>query len=92
LLIPICGSIYVRIQVSVDWRLAPETTFPDPLEDCYVALKWFHANARESHVDPRRIASESVGGGLAALLAIAARNRGRIPILFQLPLSDNFCV
>lgn len=71
--------------VSVDYRLAPETRFPGALEDNYAALKWLHARATELGVDPTRIAllGESAGGGHAAMLALAARDRGEVPIKFQ---------
>lgn len=71
--------------VSVEYRLAPETRFTGSIEDNYAGLKWLHDNARSLGVDRRRIAvmGDSAGGGHAALLAIAARDRGEIPLCFQ---------
>lgn len=71
--------------VTVDYRLAPEVRFPGSLEDNYAALKWLYANAAELGVDRSKIAlmGESAGGGHAAMLAIAARDRGEIPIIYQ---------
>jgi triacylglycerol lipase len=82
------------VLVSVDYRLAPETRFPGAVEDGYAALRWLHANADALGVDRGRIAigGESAGGGHAAALAIHARNRGEIPICFQLldsPMLDD---
>jgi acetyl esterase/lipase len=74
------------VVVSVDYRLAPETRYPGALEDNYAALKWAHANAAELGIDRSRIAvgGASAGGGHAASLAIHARDRHEVPIVFQL--------
>lgn len=71
--------------VTVEYRLAPEAHFPASLNENYAALKYLHTNARTLGVDPTRIAitGESAGGGHAAMLAIHARNRSEVPILFQ---------
>ncbi len=85
-----CGALVV----SVDYRLAPETAFPGALEDNYAALKWMNLNAASLGIDPKRIAigGESAGGGHAAMLAIAARDRGEYALAFQLliyPMLDD---
>jgi acetyl esterase/lipase len=80
--------------VTVDYRLAPETRYAGSVEDNYAGLSWMHGHAAELGLDKDRIAlmGESAGGGHAALLAIAARDRGEIPILFQMlvyPMLDD---
>ena len=73
------------VVVSVDYRLAPETRFPGSLEDNYAGLKWVYDSAAELGVDRSRIGllGESAGGGHAAMLAIAARDRGEVPLAYQ---------
>jgi acetyl esterase/lipase len=82
------------VAVSVDYRLAPENPFPAPVEDCYAGLKWLFAHAGELGVEPTRIAigGASGGGGLAAGLALMARDRGEVQVAFQLliyPMIDD---
>ena len=41
--------------VSVDYRLAPETPHPGPVEDCHAALAWLHREAEVLGVDRRTL-------------------------------------
>lgn len=73
------------LTLSVDYRLAPETPAPGPMDDAYAALAWLNAQAAELGIDPARIAvgGLSAGGAMAAGLALMARDRGEFAIVFQ---------
>lgn len=74
--------------LSVEYRLAPKARYPEPLEDCYAGLAWAAGHAAELDIDPDRIiiGGKSAGGGLAAALALLARDRGGPKPLGQLLL------
>lgn len=87
-------TMFQCVGVSVEYRLAPETPYPGPLDDCYAGLRWMYDHGRELGVDPDRIgvSGVSAGGGLAAALALLARDRGEVPLAFQLlecPMIDD---
>jgi acetyl esterase len=62
---------------SVAYRLAPETRFPGPLEDCYAALQGLARAGVQYGFDATRLAvcGDSAGGNLAAAVALLARDR-----------------
>jgi acetyl esterase/lipase len=80
--------------ISVEYRLGPEHLDPAALEDCYAALKWVGDNLSELGIDPARlmIGGSSAGGGLAAGVALYARDHGGPALcaqLLQCPMLDD---
>jgi acetyl esterase/lipase len=90
----LCRQFSKRLGItvaSVEYRVAPEHPYPAPLEDCYEALTWL---AGLPAVDRDRVAigGASAGGGLAAALALLARDHGAVTPIFQLlvyPMLDD---
>lgn len=68
---------------SVDYRLAPEYNGTTLVDDGFAGLLWLQKNAAQFNVDPARIAvfGQSAGGGIAAGVALMARDRNVQPPL-----------
>jgi acetyl esterase/lipase len=66
------------VAVSVEYRLAPETPFPGPVDDCYAALEHLRDAAAQLGVDAARlvVGGTSAGACLAAACALRARDEG----------------
>jgi len=93
---PLCRSLANAggcIVVSVDYRMAPEHTFPAAIDDAAAATRWVAQNAPRLGIDPRRVAvgGDSAGGNLAAAVTLLLRDAGGPPLVHQLllyPVTD----
>ena len=77
------------VVISVGYRLSPEHPFPIPLQDCITATEWAIANVNELGGDPERIiiAGDSVGGGMAAVVARKFRDNLAMQVMLY-PVTD----
>ncbi len=74
--------------VSVEYRLAPEHPHPAPVTDCFAVYQWLTGGGSGLDVDPERVVvtGVSAGGGLAAGVALMARDAGGVQPMYQLLL------
>jgi acetyl esterase/lipase len=92
---PLLDAVVARTgcaAVAVDWRRAPEHPYPAPLDDCYAALAAIGGLLPGVDLDRVVAGGASSGGGLAAGLALLARDRGEHPVAAQLliyPMLDD---
>ncbi len=82
------------VVVSVEYRLAPETPHPGPVDDSYAGLAWVAEHIGEHGGDAGRIvvSGGSAGAGIAAALTLMARDRGHIALagaLLIAPMLDD---
>jgi len=74
------------VVASIGYRLAPETKFPGPVEDCYAAANWIRDNAACLNGIPSKVSigGSSAGGNLAAAVCLMTRDRHNPRFSFQL--------
>jgi acetyl esterase len=65
------------VLIFVDYDRSPESRFPVAIEEGYAVAKYVAERAAEFGVDPRRlaVAGDSVGGNMAAVIALLAKER-----------------
>jgi acetyl esterase len=81
------------VVIFVNYTLSPEAKYPVALEEAYAATKWIAQNGKTVNVNASRlaVAGDSVGGNMAAAVALLAKERDGPPIRFQLlfyPVTD----
>ncbi len=79
--------------VFVDYTPSPEAQYPVAINEAYAATKWVAANGKEIGVDGSRlaVAGNSVGGNMAAVVSLMAKDKKGPKISFQLllwPVTD----
>ena len=79
--------------VYVDYTPSPEAHFPVAINQAYEATKWVAGHGQEIGVDGSRLGlvGNSVGGNMAAVVALMAKDKGTPAIRFQVllwPVTD----
>ena len=71
--------------VFVEYDRSPEARHPVAIEQAYATARWIVAEGRAKGLDARRlaVAGDSVGGNMAAVLAILAKQRGDVRFVHQ---------
>ncbi len=76
-----------RAQVfSLDYRLCPESTFPEPIDDAMALWDHVQQNAGSLNIDPTRVAvaGDSAGGLISANMCQLLKARGGVQAAAQL--------
>lgn len=81
------------VAVFVNYTPSPEARYPVAINQAYGATKWVAEHGKEINVDGKRlaVAGNSVGGNMAAVVSLMAKDKGTPAIKFQLllwPVTD----
>lgn len=81
------------VAVYVDYTPSPEAQYPTAINQAYAATKWVAEHGKDIGVDGKRlaVAGNSVGGNMAAVVALMAKDKGTPAIKFQVllwPVTD----
>ncbi|WLG97423.1 alpha/beta hydrolase [Pseudomonas sp. FP198] len=73
------------VAVFVNYTPSPEAHYPVAINQAYAATKWVAENGKQINVDGKRlaVAGNSVGGNMAAVVALMAKDKGTPAIRFQ---------
>lgn len=82
------------VAVYVDYTPSPEAHYPTAINQAYAATQWVAENGRQINVDGKRlaVAGNSVGGNMAAVVSLMAKEKATPKIRFQLllwPVTDS---
>src|SRR5688572_11947471 len=71
--------------VFVEYDRSPEARYPVAVEQAYATARWVCSDGPNFGLDPSRmvVAGDSVGGNMAAVLAILAKRRGDVTFRHQ---------
>lgn len=81
------------VAVYVDYTPSPEARYPTAINQAYAATQWVAEHGSEINVDGKRlaVAGNSVGGNMAAVVSLMAKDKGTPAIKYQVllwPVTD----
>ena len=81
------------VAVYVDYTPSPEAKYPTAINQAYAATQWVAEHGSEINVDGKRlaVAGNSVGGNMAAVVSLMAKDKGTPEIKYQVllwPVTD----
>ncbi|KTC59830.1 MULTISPECIES: alpha/beta hydrolase [Pseudomonas syringae group] len=81
------------VAVFVNYTPSPEAHYPTAINQAYAATRWVAEHGKEINVDGKRlaVAGNSVGGNMAAVVALMAKDKGTPALRYQVllwPVTD----